>query len=646
MHVIEVMPITRSPGIETLSYFSSKALPEGSFIYVTVRKSQVPAIVISSKPAEEQKSQLKSLPYALKKLDSEDGHVLFSDAFISSARKTADYFASTTGAVIDALSPGKILQSLEDLTPLTTPDACADTRNAVHAPETYVLQSDDDERYAYFKSLIRESFAKKKSVFLCVPTIEDAATIAAILEKGIEEYSIVLHGSMTKKATVHAWEKALHTDHPVLIIATGSFLCIPRHDIGAIIIEKESSRSYKGIKRPYIDVRTFAEYYATKMGARLIYADQMLRIETAWRFREGDFIEASPAKWRSLSTAQCDLVDMKQYKAPDKTGELKPEFRVLSDETIELIEKTKRDSERMYIYVGRRGLSPSVVCNDCGTIVRCTKCHAPVVLHGAVPEKSRGDEGNFFLCHRCGERRSALETCMQCQSWNLTTLGIGAERVEKELKTRFPDVTFFKIDFDSAKTHAKAQALADTFYATPGAVMIGTEMALQYLREKIENAAVISMDTMFSLPDFRINEKILGTILKIRSLAYKHLVVQTRQADQKIWDHALKGNLIDFYRDEIGSRERFGYPPFTTLIKITYEGKREAVMEAMKQLKEHLKPWKVAIFPAFIETSDRTYILHGLIKLAKTDWIERDLLRKLRSLPPTYSIKIDPENLL
>jgi primosomal protein N' (replication factor Y) len=154
------------------------------------------------------------------------------------------------------------------------------------------------------------------------------------------------------------------------------------------------------------------------------------------------------------------------------------------------------------------------------------------------------------------------------------------------------------------------------------------------------------MDNLFSIPDFRINEKILGTLLKIRSITYKDIVVQTRQAEQKIWDHALKGNLIDFYRDEIVERERFGYPPFTTLVKITYEGKRDDVIEAMKVLKKHLEPWKVAVFPAFIETSDRTYVLHGLIKIAKDDWINKELLIKLRGLPQSYTVKIDPENLL
>lgn len=662
MHLVEVMPITRSVLKDSLSYFSSKALPEGSFVYVTVRKSQIPAIVIASRPVEHAKSEIKQLPYTLKKLDSEDARTLFSKAFIESARRAADYFASTTGSVIDTLTPQKILQSIEDVEHAPSEKASEKSIEKIdgekndqhvetktehlHAPETYVLQSDDDERYSYYKSLIRESFAKKKSVFLCVPTIEDAVTLGHLLEKGIEDYTIILHGSLTKKATLHAWNKALTEAHAMLIIATGTFLSLPRQDLGALVIEKESSRSYKTLKRPYLDIRTFAEMYAARLGIRLIYGDQLLRIETAWRYRNGDLIEAAPIKWRSLTTAQTSLVDMKQYVIKNEvTQESKSQFRLFSDETVALIESTKRNSERMYIYVGRRGLAPSVVCNDCGTTVRCNACKAPVVLHGGLAGPVESAE-NFLLCHRCGVRRSALEACSSCTSWNLTTLGIGSEQVEKALRKQFPYITFFKIDYDSVKTHAAAEKIITAFYNTPGSIMIGTEMALLYLREKIEHAAVITMDSMFSIPDFRINEKVLGTILKIRSLAYKNVVVQTRQVEQKVWDHALKGNLIEFYREEITERERFGYPPFTTLIKITFEGKRDDVVNAMKHLKTHIMPWKLAVFPAFLESSDRQYVLHGLIKLATHEWINLELLMKLRALPPTYSIKIDPENLL
>ena len=63
-------------------------------------------------------------------------------------------------------------------------------------------------------------------------------------------------------------------------------------------------------------------------------------------------------------------------------------------------------------------------------------------------------------------------------------------------------------------------------------------------------------------------------------------------------------------------------------------------------LKEYLNPYEIYIFPAFIETVKNKFVMHGIIKLSKQDWIDTSLLNKLRGLPPHYAINIDPENLL
>jgi primosomal protein N' len=52
--------------------------------------------------------------------------------------------------------------------------------------------------------------------------------------------------------------------HPVVVIATGGFLSIPREDIETLVIEREASRFYKILRRPYLDVRHVAEIFARK----------------------------------------------------------------------------------------------------------------------------------------------------------------------------------------------------------------------------------------------------------------------------------------------------------------------------------------------------------------------------------------------
>ena len=204
----------------------------------------------------------------------------------------------------------------------------------------------------------------------------------------------------------------------------------------------------------------------------------------------------------------------------------------------------------------------------------------------------------------------------------------------------------FKIDSDSVKTDEKARDLIQKFKNEPGSVLLGTEMILPYIHEKVESSAIISLDSLFSLPDFRIQEKILYMLIRMRSFTNENFVVQTRKPDEKVFEYGLKGNMSDFYREEIEARKKFNYPPFTTLIKLTLEGKKEIIVKEMEETQNLLEPFEVEVFPAFTHTVKGNYVLHGLIRIPEENWPNMDLVEKLRGLSPAISIKVDPETLL
>lgn len=614
---------------ETLTYFTAGEVSLGSIVKVPVRKKTIPAIVLSLQEVSEAKSSIKDSAYSIKKIKEVKSFELTSPKFIEASKEMADYLAATTGSVINSAIPKNILLNAAKLKTETK----ASEKARVH--EKFILQADDEERYANYRSFIREEFAKEFSVFFCLPTIQDIKKTYEILSKGIEQYAFIFHSGMSKKEILDNWAKVLDETHPVLIIATGSFLSIPRSDIGAIIVDKENSSAYKSQARPYFDVRKFSEILSEKMKIKMIFGDLLLRTETVWRHGQGEFIEFSPLKFRSLSTATQEIIDMKKLKSGNETAP----FKIISSELERLVKATQENNEHMFVFVARRGLSPTTLCNDCGTIVLCSFCKAPTVLH-------RSNKENFFLCHRCGERRSALEKCANCDGWNLTALGIGMEKVCEELSEKFPTVKIFRLDSDSAPTHKIACQTIKKFYESPGSILLGTEMALVYLNEKIANSAVVSIDSFFSLPDFRINEKVLNILLKIRSFTAKNFLIQTRDASQKVIEYAVKGNLAEFYREEINNRQSLEYPPFSTLIKITVSGEKKKVAEEIDKLEKYFEPHHLAIFPAFTPYAKGKYSMHALLKIPRGGWIDRALLDKLKNLPPYFNINVDPESLL
>ena len=634
MYIIEVIPISRSIGSDSLSYFTTKLVSLGDIVDIPLRNKSVHGIVISIKKAEDIKSDIKRAGFQLKKIEKIKGNAFFEQSFIKTVSEIADYYATTTGSVLNILVPEYILNNISKLK-IDKKNKKIDHQTEVikAIKEKYAVQGDTEERYSTWKGLIRQEFAKKKSLLFIVPTIEESDHAFELLEKGIEGYIYKLNGSLSSKNIVETWNNIMKEEHPVVIVCTGGFLSIPRNDIDTIVIENESSKSYKIPRRPFLDIRNVCEILASNKGIKIFFSDNLLRIETLWQENEGTIIQASPFKFRSLSTAKDTLVDMKKYKSPDSS------FTVLSDEVLEMIHKTKNDSEQMLILATRRGIAPTTVCGDCQNIVLCNNCSAPVVLHSK-------DNKKVFMCHRCGERRSTEEYCKICGSWKLGVIGIGIDLVIEKIKDKYPDISIFKIDSDSASSEKNAKSIIQKFKSKPGSILIGTEMVLQYLHDKVENSAIISLDSLFALPDFRIQEKILNTLIRIRSLTTKHFIVQTRKSDEKVFEYGLKGNMNDFYRNTIEERKKFNYPPFTTLIKITLEGKKEKIVEEMEQAQNILDPYEVEVFPAFTHTIKGNYVLHGLIRINSDKWPENDLIMKLRSLSPAIKVKVDPETLL
>ncbi len=634
MYIIEVAPIAKTLPEDSLSYFHKDDLPLGTLVKIPLRKRLVHGIVTSSTPVERLKSELRNATFEMKKVSSVSSHRFFSDPFMKAIHRTASYFAVRTGTALTPFVHSEILDEVSGLshtgTSIKKPTTSDDDEIIA---EKYVIQTEDEERFAHYKSLIREAFAKKTSVFFCLPTTQDIVASVSKLNKGIEDYTCVVHGGLTKKATVEMYTKILKTEHPILIIATGSYLSIPRNDIGLIIVERENSRTYKTQSRPFLDYRTFAEFLTEEMGAKLVLGDIFLQTETMFRLKSGEMHELYPLKFRSLTTSQEKIVDMRTYKTNEK------HFTLLSDEVLELARSTKENHEHMYLYTARKGLAPTTVCGDCGSIVQCSTCHSPARLHTSP-------KGNFFLCHTCGERRPSEERCVTCDGWRLVTLGIGTERIVEELQEKLPDAKLFLFDKHNVPTPKGAKALIAKFYSTPGSILVGTEMALPYLDKPIQNTAIASIDALFSIPDFRVAERVLSILLKIRSLSQKGMILQTRNPDQHVLQCAMAGNIVDFYREETAARKQFNYPPFSILIKISIEGDKDSIVAHMSQLKTLLGSYEVDVFPSFVKGLRGKSVLHALVRIPRKEWPDQKLVDILSNLPPQWIVKVDPDTLL
>jgi primosomal protein N' len=633
MYILSVSPIVKSTKVEAFSYFSKEKVLPGKIVSIPLRNKLVKGLVLDCKDFKENKAELRQSEFALKKIRGVSSNFIFSPEFLEACHKTAEYFATSKGAILTSITSKTILEGAEKIIQKEKESELPKKEGG-----KFIIQSSDKERFQDYKSIIRGRFAKKGSVFFCVPTTEDVEIAKEQLTKGIEANTVCLSSRLSKKEIIENWNFAIKNEKPVLIIATGTFLSIPRHDIRTIIVERENSHAYRTLNRPYLDIRKFAEFLAKEIGSEIIFGDLMLRSETLKRFEENELFEFSPIRFRFVTTAVQKLIDIRFEKTVTQN-----EFSFISEFVEDLLNKSQKENKRVFLLTSRKGLAPMIVCGDCGQIVTCDHCSAPMVLYG----KNAREKENFLKCRKCGVVRSAGVKCKKCDGWRLNTLGAGIEAVAEEIKKKIPEKEVLILDKDHAKTPVQVKKIVNKFYEEPASILIGTEMALLYLHEQIDRTVIVSVDAMFSMPDFRIRERILNILMKTKDLARESFIIQTRHAEDLLFRHALDGNLAEFYRFEFAERKKYDFPPFTTIIKISSMRSTEnALQNDFNFLEEVFKGYDFNYYPAFTERVKGKYIMNGIIRVEKSKWPNEELRQKLINLDPQYDIVIDAESIL
>jgi primosomal protein N' len=640
MKIVTVIPLSKGFFTENLTYFTTKEVAVGNVVVASLRNKKILGLVISTSEASSAKGEIKEMDFNLKKIIEVKTDSIFAEEFLKSAILVSRYFAMSESAALSYLLPAvckenydKIAQFQKDsLAPKEKP------KKEIRS-EKLLFQTTLEERLSSYKTLIRGSFAEKKSVFIVLPTENNISRFSEILTRGIENFTFALHSSLTPKKALAAIEKIVKTDHPVLILATAPFLAVPRADISTIIIEHESSSGYKTITKPHFDLRTFVEVYAARTGARLILSDSMLRFETIARKELDGLHPLHPLSFRTNFDGQIKI-------APKGDR-----FEVLTEENLELIRNLIEKKKKVFVFALRKGLATMTVCRDCKNILGCPHCSAPLVLY-----LSRDGKKRMFICNKCHEDVRPEISCKHCSSWNLMPLGIGTDTVYEILKQNFPKTKIFQLDKENARNAKGAEKIAQDFEESEGSILVGTEMTLFYIKNKLSVSIIASFESLWNIPNFKIGEKIINILLSLISITEGSLIIQTKQENDPAINAVRKENLLHFVRDELKDRETLGYPPYKRFIKITHMGDKEAAVEAKKILAEEFAEFEPEIFSGFVGKIKNEYATNALIRLERTKWslpelilggsIHNELLRKLSNLPREFMVLVDPEDLL
>jgi primosomal protein N' (replication factor Y) len=240
------------------------------------------------------------------------------------------------------------------------------------------------------------------------------------------------------------------------------------------------------------------------------------------------------------------------------------------------------------------------------------------------------------------------------------------------------------MDRDTTQKRGSHEEIYYDFSKSRFDILIGTQMiAKGWDLPNVELVGIISADTMINLPDFRSAERTFSLLTQVagrtgRGFHPGKVILQTYNPDNYAVVAAAKHDYLAFYNQEIESRKKYGYPPYSSLVKLTYAhpdaAKAEKEAQATSErLTEQLAKLGVVILgpsPCFIEKMAGKYRFQLVIKIPtenfqttstkhqtnsksqntrrlKTKNLKFEILDILKqNIKPGWSIDVDPESLL
>lgn len=574
MYLLTVSPLANGIPYEELSYFSKVEVNPGDLVEVTIRKRVCKALVLHVANAQEEKQSLKQASFVTKKISRVVVKEFLHPKIWNALMFASSYMIRTIGVLIyDLLSE----KSFDQLTSLRTP-------HESKGFELLLLEQSYDNRMLRYKTTIREMFSKKKSLVIFFPTITDLENAKDTLSKGIDEYVACLHGSLTDKQYEASLTTITTVEHPILILTTPSLIPWLRSDLGLVVIEREHSNYYYTHGDHGYDMRTVLELLAKASSIPCLLGSHMLSLRAHMLFHKKDAVEIMPLQFRNdTNLTVIPMTDENRTGSP-----------YLSKAALHLLHELKAQKKgHLFFYAHRKGMYPTTICADCGELFTCAHCHRPYVLHriGGV---------RTYVCHECESIIQLNEdtslSCRYCGGWRMMTLGIATTGVEEELQRL--KIPLFVIDSERTPTKAKVKKVYKEWQESPYGVLIGTEMAHNVITS-CDGIVILSLDSLFSLPEYRTDEKILSLVTEMAEKLHRGvhvdtpLILQTRLKNSPVIKQLQAPSFREVYITLLKEREQFLLPPYYTVIKASFDNLTD---EVRKRFEQELEPYTVMWF--------------------------------------------------
>jgi primosomal protein N' (replication factor Y) len=499
----------------------------------------------------------------------------------------------------------------------------------------------------------RQTLATGRGVLVMVPEIALTTQLEAHFISRFGEQVALLHSGLSQGERFDQWQRIVNNEARI-VIGARSAIFAPLADPGLIIVDEEHDGAYKQEDGLRYQGRDLAILRGTLARATVILGSATPSVISYQHALNGKYQLLHMA--HRVEEKELPRVEIVNLQAIKTVSGQPPLF---SMELIQALRQNLAAGDQSLIFLNRRGFASLMLCRDCGLAVRCPSCQVSLTMHKGSKK---------LLCHYCGHTVRGETSCEQCHSTNLVPIGFGTERLEAELRKRFPKARIARLDRDTSLNRKDLLAILKGVHDREIDILIGTQMiAKGHHFPHVTLVGVVLADTGLGLPDFRAGERTFQLLTQVTGRAGRGdkpglVIIQSLNPDHYSIATARLHDYRSMFDREIELRRALRFPPFSRLINLRIEGEQEnqvkkcalALAERARQLaKTHPSVAVLGPAPAPLAKLHGRFRWQLLLKSANIGALHgcaTALLTAHKASAAGNSIKlsldVDPENML
>ncbi len=414
---------------------------------------------------------------------------------------------------------------------------------------------------------IQHVTARGRQAIMLIPEIALTTQLVSRLARRFRDVAVI-HSGLTGAQRSLIWTD-INAGRKRVIIGTRSAVFAPAPDLGLIVVDEEQDGSYKNLQAPRFNSRDVAIVRAQQASIPVLLGSATPSLETWYNAERLPHYEILrlPNRVAGLPMPLVRIVPMQA----ERQGRA---FPVLSRLMEEQLHEALSRHEQAVLLQNRRGYASYFFCPKCGWTAVCPRCDTRLVYH-----KTSGT----VRCHRCSTRQAAPQACPNaaCGGTPLR-FGMGTERVEEEVRRRFPQARVARADSDTMTHRDQYERLIHQFETGQVDVLIGTQMIAKGLDFPLVSfVGVINADTALNLPDFRAAERTFQLVAQVagragRAGGHGVVVVQTDAPDPSVIRLAANHDYASFAAEELTLRRQMKLPPVWRMARIVLADARDS----------------------------------------------------------------------